>query len=260
MDDESPAGRFPAENDAGEAVRGTEGMSPERMIFGDRASLATEFAERLLTDGVQRGLIGPREGDRLWERHIYNSAVLRELLPREATVVDVGSGAGLPGIPLAIARPDLTVTLLEPMARRVAWLEELSDDLELPVTVVRGRAEEKPIRARLHDQDFVVARAVSSLERLAEWCLPLLRSGGRLLAQKGASASEELERDRAAIARRGGVSAEVRHCGADVLETPANVVVVRRSDAAPSRSAGSGKRARGAGTPRPDKRRNRKER
>ncbi|ASU80677.1 16S rRNA (guanine(527)-N(7))-methyltransferase RsmG [Actinopolyspora erythraea] len=234
-------------------------MSPERMIFGDRASLVREFAERLLTDGVRRGLIGPREGDRLWERHIYNSAVLHELLPREATVVDVGSGAGLPGIPLAIARPDLTVTLLEPMARRVAWLEELTDDLELPVTVVRGRAEDKAVRARLHDQDFVVARAVSSLERLAEWCLPLLRPGGWLLAQKGASAAEELERDRAAIVRRGGDSAEVRDCGADVLETPANVVVVRRS-ASTSRSAGSGKRARGGRTRRPDNRRSRKER
>ncbi|WP_017972641.1 16S rRNA (guanine(527)-N(7))-methyltransferase RsmG [Actinopolyspora halophila] len=266
MSDES-AGGAPSDAESVEAglSPGTEGNGPyvsdglpERELFGDRRALAEKFAERLLTDGVQRGLIGPREGERLWERHLYNSAVLAELLPEGATVVDVGSGAGLPGIPLGIARPDLEITLLEPMARRVTWLEEIADELGLPLMVVRGRAEETSTRSRLYDFDYVVARAVSSLDRLAEWCLPLLRPGGWLLAQKGASAVEELERDRASIERRGGERAVVRECGAATLRTPANVVAVRRAETPESGAAG--RKVNGSRARRADNRRKRKER
>lgn len=261
MSDESASDAEPVE---GGLPPGGEGDDPhvldglpERELFGDRRALAEKFAERLLTDGVQRGLIGPREGERLWERHLYNSAVLAELLPEGTTVVDVGSGAGLPGIPLGIARPDLEITLLEPMARRVTWLEEIADELGLPLTVVRGRAEDTSTRSRLYDFDYVVARAVSSLDRLAEWCLPLLRPGGWLLAQKGASALGELERDRTSIERRGGERTVVRECGAATLRTPANVVAIRRAEA--PKPGAAGRKVNGSRARRAENRRKRKE-
>jgi len=141
---------------------------------------------------VERGLVGPREADRLWDRHLLNSAVMAPLLRVGERVVDVGSGAGLPGIPLALIRPDCTFILLEPLARRVAFLAEVVADLGLGdrVEVVRGRAEE---HARTHGgvYDVAVARAVAPLDRLAAWCLPLLRTGGRLLALKGDRADAE---------------------------------------------------------------------
>ncbi|PRW63477.1 16S rRNA (guanine(527)-N(7))-methyltransferase RsmG [Actinopolyspora mortivallis] len=258
--EEEAAERFSDETARQEAGQGLPDGAVREELFGARAPLAEKFAERLLTDGIQRGLIGPREGDRLWERHLYNSAVLSELLPEGATVVDVGSGAGLPGVPLAIARPDLRITLLEPMARRITWLEEIRDDLDLHVTVLRGRAEESEVRSRLHDVDCVVARAVGSLERLTAWCLPLVRPGGWLLAQKGASAEQELDRDRAAITRQGGERAVVRTCGESVLSSPARVVAIRRTESVDQGGA-SGVRGHGRGSARrPHKRRKRKER
>ncbi|TDD83745.1 16S rRNA (guanine(527)-N(7))-methyltransferase RsmG [Saccharopolyspora karakumensis] len=210
------------------------GGAPEaaRVVFGERVELAERFAELLHEHGIRRGLIGPRELDRLWERHLLNSAVIAELLPPQSRVVDVGSGAGLPGIPLAIARPDLTLTLLEPMARRVTWLQEVITELALTVEVVRGRAEEGPVRERLADQDVVTARAVAPMERLAKWSLPLLRQDGLLLAMKGDSAAEELERDAAAIAAAGGGRGDVKSCGVGVLDVPTTVVVVERVAAA----------------------------
>jgi 16S rRNA (guanine527-N7)-methyltransferase len=111
-------------------------------VFGDRLDLACRYAELLAGPGVERGLIGPREADRLWERHLLNSAVIGELLPRGESVVDLGSGAGLPGVALAIARADLSVTLVEPMSRRVEFLELVADQLRIPLRVIRGRAEE----------------------------------------------------------------------------------------------------------------------
>ncbi|MBB5154300.1 16S rRNA (guanine527-N7)-methyltransferase [Saccharopolyspora phatthalungensis] len=229
----------------------TEGApSVARVVFGERLALAERFVELLREHGIQRGLVGPRELDRLWERHLLNSAVIAELLPPNCRVLDVGSGAGLPGVPLAIARPDLNLTLLEPMARRVTWLQEVITELALTVEVVRGRAEEGPVRERLADQDSVTARAVAPMERLAKWCLPLLRPGGRLLAMKGESAAEELDRDAAAIAAAGGGGGEVVSCGVGVLEVPTTVVVVERVAAA--RNA-SGRR-------RDDARRTRKDR
>src|SRR5918993_2701250 len=162
-------------------------------VFGAGLAGAVAYAELLATDGTVRGLIGPREVPRLWDRHLLNSAVIGELVPTGARVVDVGSGAGLPGIPLALARPDIEVVLLEPLARRAVFLTECVRRLALPkVAVVRGRAEEGDVRRRLGGADVVTARAVAPLERLAGWCLPLLRPGGRLLALKGESAAEEL--------------------------------------------------------------------
>lgn len=228
-----------------------------RALFGQRIELAARFAERLRGEGVRRGLIGPREEERLWDRHLLNSVAFADLLPTESTVLDVGSGAGLPGIPLAIARPDLKVTLLEPMARRVSWLEEVVAELDLPVEVVRGRAEEPAVRDRLKGQQIVVARALAPLARLVEWCLPLVRPGGLLLAQKGASAGEELERDRRAIVDAGGVDADVIECGSGVLAEPTNVVSVRRRT---NRGPASGPRRSRQGNKRRNDRPDRKER
>src|SRR5687768_6304705 len=216
-----------------------------KKVFGDHYDKAVAFTALLTEHGVERGLIGPREVHRLWERHILNSAVVAELLPQGSRVVDVGSGAGLPGIPLAIARPDLELTLREPMARRVAWLTECVDALGLNVAVVRGRAEEPPVREQLGDSDVVTARAVAPLERLTRWCLPLLRPGGRLVALKGESAAEELERDAAAVRRAGGVRPRVVTCGGEVLELPTTVVLVERDEQASRREgARRGRKAR----------------
>ena len=196
-------------------------------LFGERTVLAERYVALLAGPGVARGVVGPRETVRLWERHVLNSAVIGDLVPRDCRVLDVGSGAGLPGIPLALARPDLTVVLLEPMARRVAWLEEVIADLGMPVTVHRGRAEQHEGRAIGQDWDVVTARAVAPLGRLAGWCLPLVRTGGRLLALKGASASEETVRDGSQIRRAGG-DVEIVECGVAVVEFPTTVVVVTR--------------------------------
>jgi 16S rRNA (guanine527-N7)-methyltransferase len=202
-------------------------VTAARLAFGDRLPLAHRYAELLATDGVVRGLIGPREAPRLWERHLLNCAVVAEIIDKESSVVDVGSGAGLPGIVLAIARPDLTVTLIEPMARRIAFLTEAVASLGLAgaVRVVRARAEEYsgPLA------DVVTARAVAPLDRLAAWCLPLAAPGGRVLALKGASAAEEVAAHRAAVQRLGGGTPVIRYCGAEVLDPPTTVVEIVRS-------------------------------
>jgi 16S rRNA (guanine527-N7)-methyltransferase len=209
----------PAEIPAGLAAVATK-------IFGDRLSLATRYADILAGAGVERGLIGPREAPRLWERHLLNCGVVAELLPHGTQVCDVGSGAGLPGIVLAVARPDLEVTLLEPLARRSTFLGEVVEELGLTgVTVVRGRAEESVGRLRF---PVVTARAVAPLDRLGRWCLPLLEPGGRLLALKGASAGEELDEHRSAVARLGGTEATVLTCGTGVLARPTTVISVVR--------------------------------
>jgi len=192
---------------------------------------ATQFAELLAAVGIERGLIGPREVDRLWERHLLNSAVVGERIPQGVRVIDIGSGAGLPGVPLALARPDLDVTLLEPMARRVAWLEEVVQTVRLSAAVVRGRAEEPDIKQQLSGADVVVARAVAPLDKLWGWSAPLLRQGGRLIALKGESAEAEVARDGAAVRRAGGSQPVVERCGVGVLETPTTVIEIERVDA-----------------------------
>lgn len=199
-------------------------------VFGAGLPVAARYAELLAEHGVVRGLIGPREVDRLWDRHLLNSAVIGECMPAGARVVDLGSGAGLPGIPLSIARPDLAVVLLEPMARRIDWLDWVVAELGLPVTVVRGRAEEPAIKRRVGGADVVVARAVAPLGKLCEWSLPLVRVGGTLVALKGSSAADEVSRDRRSVVRAGGGEPRIASCGVDILSDPATVVVVERAD------------------------------
>ena len=177
-------------------------------MFGDRIDLARAYVASLATDGVVRGLIGPREPARLWTRHVVNSAVIAELIEQGVRVVDIGSGAGLPGIPLAIARPDLRITLVEPLERRVRYLSEMIEALDLRLCrVVRGRAED--VISECGDADVVTSRAVAPLHRLAGWSAPLTRVGGIVLAMKGQSAAEELNRDRSAVAAAGLIDAEV---------------------------------------------------
>jgi 16S rRNA (guanine527-N7)-methyltransferase len=207
-------------------------------VFGHHLELAGRYAAILAGAGVERGLIGPREAPRLWERHLLNCAVVGELLPPGQRVLDVGSGAGLPGIVLAVARPDLEVTLLEPLARRATFLDEVVEQLGLPrVTVVRGRAEEY---AGKMEFPVVTARAVAPLDRLARWCLPLLEPGGRLLAMKGATAAEEITEHRTALERLGGRDATVVTCGSGVLDQPTTVVTAVRG----TRTKSGGRRAR----------------
>jgi 16S rRNA (guanine527-N7)-methyltransferase len=182
------------------------------LIFGDSLGTARRYAELLATDGVTRGLIGPRETERLWERHLLNCAVVAELLPERGSLVDIGSGAGLPGVVLAMLRPSLQVTLLEPLLRRSVFLEECVAELGLAnATVLRARAEEKAA-ARI-GADVATARAVAPLDRLVGWAAPLLRPGGQLLAIKGQSAADELAAARPALSRLGVRSAEVLQAG-----------------------------------------------
>lgn len=206
-------------------------------LFGDRLAVARRYAEHLATSGVERGLVGPREASRIWERHVLNCAVVAELVPDGARVVDIGSGAGLPGIPLAMARPDLRIVLVEPLARRVEWLVEVIDDLGLDVEVERGRAEEAAVRRRWAGADVVTARAVAPLARLAAWGLPLLRHGGRMLAMKGESAGVEIERDSAAVRRAGGGRPELVRCGVGLVDPPSTVVVVEKQGRTTGRPA-----------------------
>lgn len=222
-------------------------------VFGERLPHAVRYAELLRDTGVSHGLIGPREGARLWERHLLNCAVLSELVEPDSRVLDVGSGAGLPGIPLALARPDLEIVLLEPMARRVAWLEQTVHDLGLTITVVRGRAEDRQIQREWCGADVVTARAVAPLHRLAGWALPFVRPGGRLLAMKGESAALEADRDRVVVRRFGGAPPLVVQCGAEYVDPATTVVVVERlMSGAAGRRSRPGKDAEGRRSGRQD--------
>lgn len=198
------------------------------LVFGDRLTSAGDYWTALATAGVERGLIGPREVPRLWERHILNCAVVGELIGEGASVVDIGSGAGLPGIPLALARPDLRITLVEPLLRRTVFLKEFIDAAGLPITVVRGRAEQPGVIQEAGGADVVTSRAVAPLAKLAEWSIPLLHDHGHMLALKGSSVAEELERDRAAVERVGAGNFAVLECGAGIVETPTVVLSAER--------------------------------
>ncbi|APT93557.1 16S rRNA methyltransferase [Corynebacterium phocae] len=181
-----------------------EKLTPQR-VFGDRFDLAQKYHDSLATDGHVRGFMGPREIPRLWDRHILNCAVIGEVMAHGAVIVDVGSGAGLPGIPLAIARPDLHITLVEPLLKRSTYLQEVVDMLELSnVTVIRGRAEEGPVKKAVSGADVVTSRAVAPLGKLVKWSLPLAKVGGEMIAMKGESVHEELERDAKEIRKAGG--------------------------------------------------------
>jgi 16S rRNA (guanine527-N7)-methyltransferase len=212
-------------------------------IFGPRLDIAQRYAELLATSGVERGLLGPREVGRLWDRHLMNSAAVAELLEHGERVVDIGSGAGLPGIPLAIARPDLEVALLEPLLRRSEFLKEVVAELGLSVEVVRGRAEESWVRERFGERDVAVSRAVAALDKLTKWSMPLLRPGGRMIAIKGERAPAEVEEHRRGMAALDAVDARVVTCGASYLRPPATVVVAQRA-----------RRSRRGSAPRADRR------
>ena len=213
-------------------------------VFGDRLEHARRYAQILAGAGVERGLIGPREADRLWDRHLLNSAALSELLDPGDQIADIGSGAGLPGIPLALARPDLRVTLIEPHQRRTDFLREVVDDLGVDITVVRGRAEEPTVRQQVGEIDAVVSRAVASLDKLTRWSMPLLRPGGRMLAIKGERAVDEVEEHRRGMESLGAEDVRVVTCGGDYLNPPATVVIARRGESVPAhrRSTRAGRR------------------
>lgn len=198
-------------------------------VFGAKLPVVQRYADILASDGVERGLLGPHEVDRLWERHLLNSAVVAELLESGDRVVDIGSGAGLPGLPLAIARPDVEMVLLEPLLRRSEFLHEVVAELGLPVEVVRGRAEERQVRERIGGQDVAVSRAVAALDKLTKWSMALLRPEGRMLAIKGERAHDEVREHRRVMAAAGAVDVRVVTCGANYLAPPATVVSARRA-------------------------------
>lgn len=193
-----------------------------RGVFAERIDLATAYALLLATYGVSRGLIGPREAPRLWERHLLNCAVLTDLLAQGAEVCDVGTGAGLPGVVLAIRRPDLQVTVVEPLLRRTIFVTEVVDQLSLAnVEIIRGRAEELHGRREF---SVVTSRAVAPLPRLLGWCIPLVRQGGEMLAMKGASAGDEVRTASAALRQWGSGAVDVVSLGRDVIDPQATVI------------------------------------
>lgn len=213
-----------------------------REVFTGKAwELAETYARYLAGPGVVRGLLGPREVPRIWDRHLLNCAVVEEAIPRDVRVVDIGSGAGLPGLVLAIVRPDITVTLLEPLLRRTVFLEECVEGLKLRnVEVLRGRAEEL---AGKREFDVATARAVAPLGRLLTWSMPLLREGGELIAMKGERAAGELAEASAELLSTGAASAELITVGRGKVEPPATLVRVV-AGRTPERQGGRRRRRR----------------
>lgn len=242
---------------SGPPASGPQELAPApeaaREFFGEHFEGARRYAELLAEAGVKRGLIGPREVPRLWERHLLNCAVLAEVVPEGVTVCDVGSGAGLPGIPLALVRPDLQITLLEPLLRRTTFLREVVELLGLDhVTVVRGRAEE--VLGTLDPVHVVTARAVAPLDRLAGWGVPLLRSYGEMLAIKGDTAEEELRGARAALQKLGVVETSIVQVGEGVVD-PLSTVVRAEVGESPGGVRFAAKRAKAARVGRATRRR-----
>lgn len=221
------------------------------LVFGARLEQAEHFVRILADSGISRGLIGPREAPRLWDRHVLNCAVVHLLIPAANStqqVIDVGSGAGLPGLALAIVRPDLELHLVEPLARRTAWLVEATRELGLDnVTVHTARAESMWGRLLV---PWVTARAVTGIVQLAEWTLPLLSGGGSLLALKGSKAQDELTDHLGTLTRLGVTDAVIEEAGSDVLAEPTTVVRLSVAQAVDGRtfrrkspsSAGSARR------------------
>jgi 16S rRNA (guanine527-N7)-methyltransferase len=200
--------------------------SPElEEFFGDSYGRVRAFAELLADQGILRGLIGPRELTRIWERHILNSAALAPFLP-EGRLADVGSGAGLPGMVLAAMDPERSVVLIEPMERRTAWLFEAAASTGIAnVTVVRGRAEEV---ADVVEADVITARAVASIDKLVKWCAPLLSPTGQMVFLKGRSAPDELERAKYVL-RKHGLQGAVHSAPTIVGVDATTVVTLTRS-------------------------------
>lgn len=233
---------------AGGRARGPVGgpvpAPPEaaRLVFGSALPTAQAYAEFLAGPGVERGLIGPAEAHRIWDRHLLNSAVVAELVPAVGNLVDLGSGAGLPGVVLAMMLPAVNVILVEPMARRTTFLTECVAMLGLSnVEVRRGRAE--GLAGRLA-ADVVTARAVARLDRLAVLAAGVARPGGLVLALKGATAARELEEAAPVLRRLGAADVEIVTAGVGVVSQPTTVVRFRTSRHA-ARPAGRGGRRRG---------------
>ncbi|MDQ2757275.1 MAG: 16S rRNA (guanine(527)-N(7))-methyltransferase RsmG [Actinomycetota bacterium] len=194
------------------------------MLFGERLARAEKYVALLADTGIAHGLVGPRERPRLWERHVLGCAVLGDVIPDSSRVLDIGSGAGLPGLVLAIRRPDLEITLVEPLHRRVVWLVDAVQSLQLVnVTVHEGRADSCWAGPKV---DIVTARAVARIGLLAQWSLPLLDAGGHLLALKGSSAQIELDEDERLLRSSGALSWGVSQLGEGLLEPPATLVTV----------------------------------
>jgi 16S rRNA (guanine527-N7)-methyltransferase len=203
-------------------------------VFSHALPLAEQYADLLTHEATVRGLIGPREVPRLWERHLLNCAVITELMPEGSSVCDIGTGAGLPGIVIAIRRPDLRVTLVEPLLRRTTFLDLAVERMGLTnVAVHRGRAEEMHRDPQWAGGfDVVTSRAVAPMERLARWSLPLVRERGLFLAMKGAAASDELAGAAKVIRRLGGREAQVVSVGDEWLVSPVTVVRIRKAGTA----------------------------
>ena len=190
-------------------------------VYPDAAENLARFANWLAGAGVERGFLGPREVDRIWDRHIANCAVIEQLIPQNSKVFDIGSGAGLPGLVLAIVRPDIRVGLIEPLMRRSEFLSEVAIDLGITkqVTVMRGRAEE----LKGQTAPIVTARAVAPLGKLLSWALPLTTKGGQILAMKGSSAATEIV---GASEILNGRRAEIILCGLGIVDPQTTVVRV----------------------------------
>ena len=203
----------------------TQSVEIARKIYGTRFPLINRYVDILGSTAVDWGLLGPREAERLWDRHILNSAALSGLIPADSAVADVGSGAGLPGIPLAILRPDLRVALIEPLLRRFTFLTQTVEELQISnrVEVVRSRAEDHQ-----HAYDVIVARAVAPLDRLIGWCNSLRTSAGVILALKGSSAADEIVAARQQL-EAAQLEAEVLKIGAHSDVEPATVVRLRNA-------------------------------
>ena len=180
-------------------------------LFGDALPGLVRYAELLAGPGIERGLLGPREVPRLWDRHLVNSAAVTSLLPEGTSAADVGTGAGLPGLVLAIVRPDVRMVLVDATARRTTFLSEVVADLGLGdrVRVVTGRVEERAVQAEVGRSDVVLSRAVAPLPKLVRWCLPLVSDTGTVLAVKGSRARDEVAAGRDEIRRAGAVVLDV---------------------------------------------------
>jgi 16S rRNA (guanine527-N7)-methyltransferase len=219
---EPPGPDAPRERGAAVAVPGADRSAAE-VLFGPEFPTISRYKDILTSRGIEWGVIGPREADRIWSRHILNSAAVASEIPQGAAVADVGSGAGLPGIPLAVLRPDLWMDLIEPLRRRSAFLAATVDELGMAarVTVRRARAEEVGAT-----YDVVLSRALAPLDKLLRWCLPLMRASGQMLAIKGSSAGAEVDAH-AGLIRSSGLVAELLSLEVGGAVPPTTVVRFR---------------------------------